>query len=142
MTHSQSGPQAMQDDSTSSLVGHCAKTPTPSHRGVQRESTEVEDSVAHSELQKNITLHERSYCRATTIVSTPRKGPADGVSGLVPTLQQVVSSDEPETCGSQKLTGFGRNVVATVNLECRLDLKTIALHARNAEYNPKVRTPV
>jgi TATA-box binding protein (TBP) (component of TFIID and TFIIIB) len=24
-----------------------------------------------------------------------------------------------------------------VNLDCRLDLKTIALHARNAEYNPK-----
>lgn len=31
-----------------------------------------------------------------------------------------------------------RNIVATVNLEVRLDLKTIALHARNAEYNPKV----
>jgi transcription initiation factor TFIID TATA-box-binding protein len=30
-----------------------------------------------------------------------------------------------------------RNLVATVNLDCRLDLKTIALHARNAEYNPK-----
>lgn len=30
-----------------------------------------------------------------------------------------------------------RNIVATVNLDCRLDLKTIALHARNAEYNPK-----
>lgn len=30
-----------------------------------------------------------------------------------------------------------QNIVATVNLECRLDLKTIALHARNAEYNPK-----
>jgi TATA-box binding protein (TBP) (component of TFIID and TFIIIB) len=28
--------------------------------------------------------------------------------------------------------------VATVNLDCRLDLKNIALHARNAEYNPKV----
>ena len=38
-------------------------------------------------------------------------------SGIVPTLQ---------------------NVVATVNLGCRLDLKEIALHARNAEYNPKV----
>jgi len=38
------------------------------------------------------------------------------VSGIVPTLQ---------------------NIVATVSLECRLDLKTIALHARNAEYNPK-----
>lgn len=47
---------------------------------------------------------------------------ADGVdrtvhpSGIVPQLQ---------------------NVVATVNLDCRLDLKEIALHARNAEYNPK-----
>jgi transcription initiation factor TFIID TATA-box-binding protein len=28
-------------------------------------------------------------------------------------------------------------VVATVNLDCPLDLKHIALHARNAEYNPK-----
>lgn len=38
------------------------------------------------------------------------------------------------------LTGMPeeRNIVATVNLDCRLDLKTIALHARNAEYNPKV----
>jgi transcription initiation factor TFIID TATA-box-binding protein len=40
------------------------------------------------------------------------------VEGIVPSLQ---------------------NIVATVNLDCRLDLKTIALHARNAaEYNPKV----
>jgi len=39
--------------------------------------------------------------------------------------------------GQQRLT-WKRNIVATVNLDCRLDLKTIALHARNAEYNPKV----
>ncbi|CAO3624472.1 TATA-box-binding protein [Cunninghamella echinulata] len=38
------------------------------------------------------------------------------VAGITPTLQ---------------------NIVATVNLDCRLDLKNIALHARNAEYNPK-----
>jgi len=30
-----------------------------------------------------------------------------------------------------------RNIVSTVNLGCKLDLKKIALHARNAEYNPK-----
>ena len=41
---------------------------------------------------------------------------AAATSGIVPTLQ---------------------NIVATVNLGCRLDLKTVALHARNAEYNPK-----
>ncbi|NXY63557.1 TBPL2 protein, partial [Callaeas wilsoni] len=30
-----------------------------------------------------------------------------------------------------------QNIVSTVNLACKLDLKNIALHARNAEYNPK-----
>ncbi len=42
------------------------------------------------------------------------------VDGIVPTLQ---------------------NIVAAVNLYCRLGLKTIALHARNAECNPKFRIP-
>lgn len=32
-----------------------------------------------------------------------------------------------------------QNVVATVDLGCKLELKDIALHARNAEYNPKVQ---
>lgn len=36
---------------------------------------------------------------------------------------------------------FQRNIVATVNLDCRLDLKTIALHARNAEYSEYIRSP-
>nr|KAJ0201590.1 hypothetical protein LSAT_V11C600319450 [Lactuca sativa] len=40
-------------------------------------------------------------------------------SGIVPTLQ---------------------NIVSTVNLDCKLDLKAIALQARNAEYNPKLKT--
>ncbi|NXY84671.1 TBPL2 protein, partial [Alcedo cyanopectus] len=30
-----------------------------------------------------------------------------------------------------------QNIVSTVNMACKLDLKNIALHARNAEYNPK-----
>lgn len=34
---------------------------------------------------------------------------------------------------------FSRNIVSTVNLDCKLDLKQIALQARNAEYNPKVQ---
>ncbi|XP_027765202.1 TATA box-binding protein-like protein 2 [Empidonax traillii] len=41
---------------------------------------------------------------------------ASETSGIVPQLQ---------------------NIVSTVNLACKLDLKNIALHARNAEYNPK-----
>lgn len=53
---------------------------------------------------------------ATGPAAAAQAASAVGVSGIVPTLQ---------------------NIVATVNLDCRLDLKTIALHARNAEYNPK-----
>lgn len=30
-----------------------------------------------------------------------------------------------------------QNIVSTVNLQCKLDLKRIALEARNTEYNPK-----
>lgn len=30
-----------------------------------------------------------------------------------------------------------QNIVCTVNLQCRLELKEIAKHARNAEFNPK-----
>lgn len=38
-------------------------------------------------------------------------------------------------CEPEYLCCDSRNIVATVNLDCRLDLKTIALHARNAEYS-------
>ncbi|CAI8501781.1 unnamed protein product [Hanseniaspora opuntiae] len=48
--------------------------------------------------------------------TTEEQGEDEEPAGIVPTLQ---------------------NIVATVNLDCKLDLKTIALHARNAEYNPK-----
>ncbi|KAK9682070.1 hypothetical protein RND81_10G048000 [Saponaria officinalis] len=30
-----------------------------------------------------------------------------------------------------------QNIVSTVNLDCKLNLQAIALHARNVEYNPK-----
>jgi len=53
---------------------------------------------------------------ASTDGQVPSVPEITAVQGIVPTLQ---------------------NIVATVNLGCRLDLKTIALHARNAEYNPK-----
>eukprot|EP00890_Picochlorum_soloecismus_P003554 jgi/Picsp_1/419/NSC_00417-R1_tata box-binding protein 2 len=58
--------------------------------------------------------------------------------------QQVVARQE--TSGSRQEPGATtdgivpklQNVVATINLGCKgLDLKHIALHARNAEYNPK-----
>jgi transcription initiation factor TFIID TATA-box-binding protein len=63
-----------------------------------------------------------------------------------PTAQQDLGLkvEEPDQVATQEDNGTTsgivptlQNIVATVNLDCRLDLKTIALHARNAEYNPK-----
>jgi transcription initiation factor TFIID TATA-box-binding protein len=60
------------------------------------------------------------------------------------TTQAAPSTPVPLTLEQQHITAVEgivptlQNIVATVNLDCRLDLKTIALHARNAEYNPKV----
>lgn len=52
----------------------------------------------------------------STIPGTPMTPMTPADSGIVPQLQ---------------------NIVSTVNLGCKLDLKKIALQARNAEYNPK-----
>ncbi|OMP14328.1 TATA-box binding protein [Corchorus olitorius] len=40
-------------------------------------------------------------------------------------------------CENPKHVPILQNVVSTLNLGCPLDLKAIALKARNAEYNPK-----
>lgn len=64
---------------------------------------------------KNNILDTLNDANSNTNINTGVEDDSSA-SGIVPTLQ---------------------NIVATVNLDCRLELKTIALHARNAEYNPK-----
>jgi transcription initiation factor TFIID TATA-box-binding protein len=79
------------------------------------------------------------------------QAPAQGVTtatvaGPSTPPAQVPATPAPLTLEQQHITAVEgivptlQNIVATVNLDCRLDLKTIALHARNAEYNPKVGT--
>lgn len=74
---------------------------------------------------------------ATPAPMTPMT-PASADPGVVPQLQYVYTHFEliTDTCFIFFFLIL-RNIVSTVNLGCRLDLKTIALHARNAEFNPK-----
>ncbi|XP_071962689.1 uncharacterized protein [Antedon mediterranea] len=73
-------------------------------------------------------------------------------SASVSTPSVPYSWQHPATPGSSPMTPINpatpaseytgilpqlQNIVSTVNLGCKLDLKKIALHARNAEYNPK-----
>uniref|UniRef100_A0A8D2ACN7 TATA-box-binding protein n=1 Tax=Sciurus vulgaris TaxID=55149 RepID=A0A8D2ACN7_SCIVU len=91
--------------------------------------------------------------------STPQQ-PAQGASGQTPQLvhsQTLTTAPLPGTTplypspmtpltpitsatSASESSGIVpqlQNIVSTVNLGCKLDLKTIALRARNAEYNPK-----
>ncbi len=59
-----------------------------------------------------------------------------------PSNEANPSTSRPEIDADRHPSGIVpklQNMVATANLSCKLDLKQIALHARNAEYNPKVR---
>ncbi|XP_063295519.1 TATA box-binding protein-like 2 [Pelobates fuscus] len=69
------------------------------------------DCRAHSQDASNLC-----HMPITPMTPITPKTPIAEISGIVPQLQ---------------------NIVSTVNLSCKLDLKKIALHARNAEYNPK-----
>uniref|UniRef100_A0A8C7L7J7 TATA box binding protein n=1 Tax=Oncorhynchus kisutch TaxID=8019 RepID=A0A8C7L7J7_ONCKI len=87
------------------------------HRQQQQQQT---PQLYHSQTVTTTTLPGNTPLYTTTPLTpmtpiTPAT-PASESSGIVPQLQ---------------------NIVSTVNLGCKLDLKTIALRARNAEYNPK-----
>ncbi|KAH9514834.1 hypothetical protein Btru_023755 [Bulinus truncatus] len=65
---------------------------------------------------------------ASLYPATPNpNGPGTPFSPATPASEGLTSGITPQL----------QNIVCTVNLACKLDLKTIALRARNAEYNPK-----
>lgn len=78
-------------------------------------TTDVDNSTLNDNNNITSQQHQQNIETAKNESNTNEEDDA-ATSGIVPTLQ---------------------NIVATVNLGCRLDLKTVALHARNAEYNPK-----
>ncbi|KAK3092431.1 hypothetical protein FSP39_002747 [Pinctada imbricata] len=56
---------------------------------------------------------------------------------ITPGVPMTPATPASEGAGMVPLRPQLQNIVCTVNLGCKLDLKKIALHARNAEYNPK-----
>jgi len=78
---------------------------------------------------------EQEAASSTTPV-VPQPVPGSKTSGVVPELVFVAfappPNDHPDNTNSRP-----RNVVATVNLDTKIDLQTVALRARNGEYNPK-----
>ena len=113
MTHPSTAAEAKQFTAPSSLSfpganGHL--TPPSSDAG------QMSKNGANGQ-QQGANAAQGNGVTPATPAATPGQA-TTGVSGIVPTLQ---------------------NIVATVNLDCRLDLKTIALHVRLPAHLPLVR---
>jgi hypothetical protein len=73
-----------------------------------------------------------------TVTASAAAGPSSPPTAQVPSTPVPLTLEQQHITAVEGIVPTLQNIVATVNLDCRLDLKTIALHARNAEYNPKV----
>ncbi|XP_029454123.1 TATA box-binding protein-like protein 2 isoform X2 [Rhinatrema bivittatum] len=95
----------------------CSLNPAEQDSGICLDDSE---NVSHSQSYPmpdcTESAHDASNVHITPMTPMTPMTPVSEASGIVPQLQ---------------------NIVSTVNLACKLDLKKIALHARNAEYNPK-----
>lgn len=114
-------------------------TPASSSTQPQAPSTELIQLSSTSQSSTNASVITSLARSPSTPISHPQPSPlityqpfqSIGTPGPAPmtpiTPHSVDAGIEPKL----------QNIVSTVNLGCKLDLKRIALHARNAEYNPK-----
>ncbi|NXP26485.1 TBPL2 protein, partial [Scytalopus superciliaris] len=93
---------------------------------------EVDGSLPRNE-DSGIFMDESSF---SSYPDGPQPSPetSDMCPPVTPMTPVTPASSASESSG---IVPQLQNIVSTVNLACKLDLKNIALHARNAEYNPK-----
>jgi len=90
-------------------------------------------STHHAPLEKVPSKMESQPGSAPVYAPCLSPAPPSPAPGSTQTTASIVPPSPLETAIVPQL----QNIVSTVSLCCRLDLKKIALHARNAEYNPK-----
>ncbi|XP_070577874.1 TATA-box-binding protein-like [Ptychodera flava] len=103
----------------------------------QMQTTHTQGTTDESQQRQQNVQPSTSYGGSTPMSVTQGLPGAPGM--YPPTPAPPMTPMTPATPASE---GAGivpqlQNIVSTVNLGCKLDLKKIALHARNAEYNPK-----
>ncbi|CAN0119754.1 unnamed protein product [Bubo scandiacus] len=90
------------------------------------------------ELDGSTSNEDSSILTDESSLAYPDASQATEASGVCPPLTPIAPMT-PVTPASESsgIVPQLQNIVSTVNLACKLDLKNIALRARNAEYNPK-----
>ncbi|EDW09619.1 TATA-box-binding protein [Drosophila mojavensis] len=109
--------------------------PSASYQQQQQQSSNTGGSTPQSLMQPQTPQSMMSHM----MPMTERNAPGDS---SLSNIHQTMGPSTPMTPATPGSADPGivpqlQNIVSTVNLCCKLDLKRIALHARNAEYNPK-----
>ncbi|CAH2251083.1 TATA-box-binding [Pelobates cultripes] len=99
----------------------------------QRQQQQVQQSTSQQGTQGSGQTPQLFHSQTLTTAPLPGNTP------LYPSPMTPMTPITPATPASESsgIVPQLQNIVSTVNLGCKLDLKTIALRARNAEYNPK-----
>lgn len=86
---------------------------------------------------QNIPQYDPGSVAALAVPMTPLAPDFQGNRELMPASNIPATAATPMSQAIDVPSPTLQNIVSTVNLGVQLDLKKIALHARNAEYNPK-----
>ncbi|KAH8299288.1 hypothetical protein KR044_000117 [Drosophila immigrans] len=135
----------------SGLFGHEPSLPLP-HKQMQS----YQPSASYQQQQNQVSNAGGSTPQSLMQPQTPQSmmshmmpmtdrgavGLGSGGDSSLSNIHQTMGPSTPMTPATPGSADPGivpqlQNIVSTVNLCCKLDLKKIALHARNAEYNPK-----
>ena len=133
--------QAQQSNGLALPYGTAPYLPGPSSLALPGPAPAAPSYPPHPQAATQSQQQPQSQTQSQTVV-----GASQSSAGPSTPAPAIPSTPAPLTLEQQHITAVEgivptlQNIVATVNLDCRLDLKTIALHARNAEYNPKVCT--
>lgn len=88
----------------------------------------------HDGSSNNTNINNNNNSNNTTLNNNSNE---NGETKVV-TKEEVVDDDDKDAAASSApIQPTIQNIVSTTDLACHLDLKCIALHARNAEFNPK-----
>ncbi|RWS04476.1 TATA-box binding protein (TBP): component of TFII-D and TFIIIB-like protein [Dinothrombium tinctorium] len=119
-------PSVTQPQTPSNASSVITATSSLNSSNNQLQTTQSLDSSPKTTTTTTIVTKSSTVATNSIISSFPATpGPMTPMTPITP------SSNDPGIIPQLQ------NIVSTVNLGCKLELKKIALHARNAEYNPK-----
>lgn len=136
--YGQSQPQPQQANGLALPYPSNSYLPGPSSLALPGPSATQYSSQPQPAQSQQQQSQQPTQSQSQTVVgsSHPIAGPSSPPS-TVPATPAPLTLEQQHITAVEGIVPTLQNIVATVNLDCRLDLKTIALHARNAEYNPK-----